>query len=185
MNDTPFLQQVELQVITILNELVADGRVQIGNLVVIGCSTSEVIGEQIGKAGVPEVAEAIFRGVMTVTREHGIHPVFQCCEHLNRALVLESSVAGRFGYESVTVVPVAKAGGALAAHAYRDLNEPCVVETVRAHAAIDIGNTLIGMHLRAVAVPFRPTQRTVGKAPVTAAFTRPKLIGGNRAVYDK
>ena len=185
MNDTLFLQEVEQQVISILNELVADGRVHKGNLLVIGCSTSEVIGEQIGKAGAPEVAEAIFRGVMMATRELGIHPVFQCCEHLNRALVLESSVADQFGYDPVTVVPVAKAGGALAAHAYQSLDAACVVEAVRAHAAIDIGNTLIGMHLRPVAVPYRPVQGTVGKALVTTAFTRPKLIGGNRAVYDK
>jgi uncharacterized protein (TIGR01440 family) len=172
------------QVVTILRELLERGQVAPEHMVVIGCSTSEVVGGQIGKAGTEQVAEQIFRAVCDVRRERSFVPVFQCCEHLNRALVLEQASASLYGYEPVSVVPVAKAGGAMAAYAFRHLAGACVVESVRAHAAIDIGDTLIGMHLRPVAVPFRPSVRVVGHAHVSAAVTRPKLIGGERAVYQ-
>jgi uncharacterized protein (TIGR01440 family) len=169
---------------TVLRELVQAGKLGPGHIVVIGASTSEVLGERIGTSGSAQVAEAIFRAVDKVRKEAGFSPAFQCCEHLNRALVVERQLLGRYPeLEEVSVIPVRKAGGSMAAYAFRHLQDACVVESVKAHAGIDIGDTLIGMHLRPVAVPVRPSVRTIGQAHVTMAVTRPKLIGGARAVY--
>ncbi|MFD0871869.1 Uncharacterized protein conserved in bacteria [Chlamydia abortus] len=170
----------------ILRELLEAGHIQDGQLVVVGTSTSEVMGRRIGSAGAMGVAERIFEGVMKAREKVRFYPVFQCCEHLNRALVLEKEALASYpSLEPVSVIPVPKAGGSMAAYAYNHLNEPVVVETVQAHAGIDIGDTLIGMHLRKVAVPVRPSIRSVGQAHVVMAYTRPKLIGGARAVYTK
>ncbi|MCZ8514812.1 TIGR01440 family protein [Paenibacillus filicis] len=166
-----------------VRELVAAGGIRTGQLVVFGTSTSEVLGRHIGTSGSEEVARRIFEAVAKVRSEAGFYPVFQCCEHLNRALVLERAAMERYGLEQVSVIPVPKAGGSMAAYAYRHLPDSVVVETVQAHAGIDIGGTLIGMHLKQVAVPLRPTHRMIGHAPVQMAYTRPKLIGGVRAVY--
>ena len=170
----------------ILRELIAVGGIGAGKILVIGVSTSEVAGERIGSAGSREVAEAIFEGVHRVRTETGFYPVFQCCEHLNRALVVERELFDRHpALTPVSVIPVPKAGGSMAAAAYRLFREPVVVEEIRADAGVDIGSTLIGMHLRPVAVPVRPTLRLIGSAAVTMAYSRPKLIGGSRAVYDE
>lgn len=174
---------VEQAVQTIVSELVAAGGIKRGQLVVIGCSTSEVLGKRIGTSGTTDAATAIFAGVEAVRQQVGFYPVYQCCEHLNRALVLEREAAERYGLDEVAAVPVPKAGGSMAAHAYRHLNDAVLVESVRAHAGVDIGDTFIGMHLRPVAVPVRPTIRSIGQAHVTMAYFRPKLIGGARAVY--
>ncbi|WP_040206983.1 TIGR01440 family protein [Neobacillus jeddahensis] len=155
-----------------------------GLLLVVGCSTSEVIGERIGTSGTVDVAEMIFRVLSKLQAETGIQLAFQCCEHLNRALVVERSVADARGLEEVTVVPVRTAGGAMATYAFANLNEAAVVEFVKADAGIDIGHTLIGMHLKHVAVPIRVKQKNVGHAYVTLAKARPKLIGGARAIYE-
>ncbi|TWG32066.1 uncharacterized protein (TIGR01440 family) [Geobacillus sp. C56-T2] len=155
-----------------------------GDLVVIGCSTSEVLGERIGTAGSMDVAAMLFAELEAWRRDTGIALAFQCCEHLNRALVVERETAKTHGLEIVSVVPVPKAGGAMAAYAYRQFADPVVVETIRADAGIDIGHTLIGMHLKPVAVPVRVPIKHVGSACVTLAKTRPKLIGGARAVYS-
>lgn len=163
----------------------AYGGLGAGKLVVIGCSTSEVIGERIGSAGSEDVAAAIWRAVDEVRSEYGFDVAVQCCEHLNRALVLERTVLERNGWTEVSAVPVRKAGGSMAALAYRQMSEPCLAETISAHAALDIGETLVGMHLRRVAVPFRPSIRWIGEARLTAAYTRPPLIGGARAVYER
>lgn len=167
-----------------LRELVEAANIKPDQVIVIGTSTSEIAGKHIGTEGSMDVAEAIFTAVNKVRSEMPFHVAFQCCEHLNRALVVERSAMERYGWEEVTVVPVRKAGGAMAAYAYRHLNEACVVENIAAHAGIDIGDTLMGMHLRPVAVPVRPTVRAIGQAHVTMARTRPKLIGGERAVYS-
>lgn len=151
---------------------------------VIGASTSEVQGHTIGQHGSEAVAAAIFRAATEVAAERGFELAFQCCEHLNRALVVQRRTAQMRGWEPVRVVPVPAAGGSLAAYAFAHLEDAVVVEAIRADAGIDIGDTLIGMHLKPVAVPFRPSQRRVGQAHVTAAWTRPKLIGGPRAVYE-
>jgi len=155
-----------------------------GHIVVIGCSTSEVLGERIGTAGSMDVAAMLFAELEAWRRETGIELAFQCCEHLNRALVVERETARAHGLEVVSVVPVPQAGGAMAAYAYRNLLDPVVVEAIRADAGIDIGHTLIGMHLKPVAVPVRVPVKQVGAAYVTLAKTRPKLIGGARAVYS-
>lgn len=152
---------------------------------VIGASTSEVQGHPIGKQGSEAIAARIFRAAEEVARERDIRMAYQCCEHLNRALVVDRSTAMAHSWEPVTVVPVPEAGGALAAYAFAHMEDPVVVEAIRADAGIDIGDTLIGMHLKPVAVPFRPSCRQVGRAHVTAAWTRPKLIGGSRAVYSR
>lgn len=168
-----------------LLELVQAGGIRRGQLVVIGTSTSEVLGYRIGTQGTERVAREIFAGVRRAREQAGFYPVFQCCEHLNRALVLEQEALDHYPLlEPVSVVPVPKAGGSMAAYAYRTFREPVVVEAVRAHAGLDIGGTLIGMHLRPVAVPVRPAVPMLGHAHLQMAYTRPKLIGGERAVYS-
>lgn len=170
-------------VTTDLQELFTAGALRAGQLIVIGASTSEVLGHQIGTAGAIEVAQHLYAGVHKICNEHGLMPAFQCCEHLNRALVVSARTAEQFMLDPVSVVPVPTAGGSMAAYAYKQLPNAVVVESVQAHAGIDIGSTLIGMHLRQVAVPVRPSIRMIGSAYVTMAYTRPKLIGGSRAIY--
>ncbi|WP_310550785.1 TIGR01440 family protein [Paenibacillus glufosinatiresistens] len=167
----------------ILRELAEAGRLGPGKVVVIGASTSEVAGARIGTGGALETARRLLAGVRRAAEEYGFEPVFQCCEHLNRAIVMERGLLERLGLKEVSAVPVPGAGGSMAAAAYESMSDPVLAETVEAHGGIDIGETLIGMHLRRVAVPFRPSLREVGRARVTAAFTRPPLIGGERAVY--
>ncbi|HWR38025.1 MAG TPA: TIGR01440 family protein [Patescibacteria group bacterium] len=156
-----------------------------GQLLVVGCSTSEVQGARIGSRGSEVAAASILSALAKVCRARQVHLAIQCCEHLNRALVVEREVMERYALEEVAVVPVPKAGGALAAQAMRDFVAPVVVEAIMAHAGMDIGGTLIGMHLRRVAVPVRLAQKHVGQAAVTAARTRPRLIGGARAIYQE
>lgn len=179
MSDRAIADQVE----TVLNELVAKGNISAGQIVVIGTSTSEVVGQRIGTAGAEEIAEQIYEGVERVRRAVGFYAAFQCCEHLNRALVVERELLERDPLEQVAAVPAPKAGGSMAAWAYRHMRQPCLVETISAHAGIDIGDTLIGMHLKRVAVPLRPSIRRIGEANVNMAYTRPRYIGGSRAVY--
>lgn len=152
---------------------------------VIGCSSSAVGGFVIGRHSSAEYGEAVARAVIDFAARYGFDPVFQCCEHLNRALVMERSAAEKYGYEIVRVVPQLKAGGSLATAAWRLLSDPAAVLAVRADAGIDIGLTLIGMHLKRVAVPLKLEHNRVGEAIVTAARTRPMLVGGERAVYTE
>ena len=155
-----------------------------GEILVVGCSSSEIVGETIGKGSDFNAAKAVYEGIAPILRERGIFLVAQCCEHLNRALVVEKECAEKYGLEIVCVVPKAKAGGSFATTAYENFKSPVVVETIKAHAGVDIGSTLIGMHLRHVAVPVRLTVKALGKANVTFARTRPKYIGGPRAQYE-
>lgn len=178
-----FLQTVENDVALAVMELLRTAELCRGQILVLGCSTSEVKGENIGSAGSDEIAEVIVSTVKALCEANGILLAVQCCEHLNRALVVEQEAMNYYNFEQVAVIPVAHAGGACAAYAMKMFAAPKVVEFVKAHAGIDIGNTLIGMHLKHVAVPVRLNQKKVGKAWVTAARTRPKLIGGQRAVY--
>ena len=154
-----------------------------GDLFVVGCSTSEVGGAEIGSFSSPELAEMVFGGIYQATEEAEVYLVAQCCEHLNRALVMEREAAERYGYEAVNVIPQPKAGGSFATAAYKAFEEPVMVEHVKAHAGMDIGDTLIGMHLKDVAVPVRIRTTQIGDAHVVCARTRPKYIGGGRAVY--
>jgi uncharacterized protein (TIGR01440 family) len=171
------------QVETVLRELVQAGNIAAGQIIVIGTSTSEVVGHRIGTSGAHDVAEQIYEGVERVRKEIDFHTAYQCCEHLNRALVVDRHILLDYALEVVAAVPAAKAGGSMAAFAYHSKPNRCLVESIQAHAGIDIGDTLIGMHLRPVAVPVRPTIRRIGEANVNMAYTRPKYIGGARAVY--
>ena len=155
-----------------------------GEILVVGCSSSEIVGETIGKGSDFNAAKAVYEGIAPILKENGIFLAAQCCEHLNRALVVEKECAEKYGLEIVCVVPKAKAGGSFATTAYENFNTPVVVETIKAHAGVDIGSTLIGMHLRAVAVPVRLSMKQLGEANVTFARTRAKYIGGPRAVYE-
>jgi uncharacterized protein (TIGR01440 family) len=177
------LTTIQPQIEQVLRELVHAGSIEAGQLLVIGTSTSEVLGHHIGTAGTEEVSEHIFAAVEAVRAEAGFYPVYQCCEHLNRALVLEREAMKQYRLEQVSAVPVPRAGGSMASYAFKKLKQACLVEAIQAHAGIDIGGTLIGMHLKPVAVPLRPSIRVIGHAAVQMAFTRPKLIGGARAVY--
>ncbi len=156
-----------------------------GQLFVVGCSTSEVAGAGIGSFSSPELAEAVFGGIYQATQEAGVYLAAQCCEHLNRALILEEEAAEKYGYEPVNVVPQPKAGGSFATAAYKAFEAPVAVEHIRAHAGMDVGDTLIGMHLRDVAVPVRIRADRIGDAHVVCARTRAKYIGGGRAVYNE
>ncbi|MCH5343412.1 MAG: TIGR01440 family protein [Acetatifactor sp.] len=156
-----------------------------GQLFVVGCSTSEVAGAGIGSFSSPELAEVVFGGVYQATQEVGVYLAAQCCEHLNRALVLEEDAAEKYGYEIVNVIPQPKAGGSFATAAYKAFETPVAVEHIKAHAGMDIGDTLIGMHLKDVAIPVRVRTTQIGDAHVVCARTRAKYIGGGRALYDE
>lgn len=179
------IQEWEKELEAILSEFKEIASLKPGELFVVGCSTSEVIGERIGTAGTFDVAAMIFRCLKKLQGDTGIELAFQCCEHLNRALVVERSVAKERRFDEVSVVPARTAGGAMATYAFESMDDAVVVEFVKAEAGIDIGHTLMGMHLKHVAVPVRVKQKNVGHAHVTLAKTRPKLIGGARAVYER
>lgn len=174
---------LQAQTAAVVRELAAAAGLGPGRILVIGASTSEIAGRRIGTGGALETALQVQAGIAEVQAEHGFYTAFQCCEHLNRALVVERELLESLGLVEVAAVPVPRAGGSMASAAYRSFRDPCLAEEIAAHAGIDIGETLIGMHLRRVAVPFRPSIRYIGQARVTAAYTRPKLIGGERAVY--
>ncbi|MBQ7861573.1 MAG: TIGR01440 family protein [Clostridia bacterium] len=165
-----------------IKELCEKAKLKSGNIVVVGCSTSEVVGSVIGTNSNFEVAGEIFRALHDYTMSKGIFLAVQCCEHLNRAIITERK-AVPFA-EIVNVVPQPKAGGSLATHAYRSFEDPVAIEEIKADAGLDIGFTLIGMHLKKVAVPLRLENNKIGEATVLAARIRPKFIGGARAVYD-
>ena len=167
-----------------ITELLSETKPMRGQIVVVGCSSSEIVGEKIGKGSTPEAAEAVMSGILPLINENGLFLAAQCCEHLNRALVIEREAAEKFGLEIVAAVPKPKAGGSFATAAFKAFRDPVLVEHVKAVAGLDIGCTLIGMHLRDVAVPLRLSTKYVGKALVLAAHTRPKYIGGERAQYE-
>ena len=177
------LEKITLEARSAAAELVETANMKAGQIFVVGCSSSEVAGEKIGKASVLEIAEAVFDGIYPVLAEKGIYLAAQCCEHLNRALVVERECAEKYMLDEVAVVPKPKAGGSFGTTAYKRFASPCAVEHVKAHAGIDIGGTLIGMQLREVAVPVRLSVKTIGMANILCAYTRPKYIGGPRAEY--
>ncbi len=178
------LEQVRAQARTAAAELLDEAGLRPGDLFVVGCSSSEVLGGRIGKASSEAAAEAVFGGIYPVLRERGVYLAAQCCEHLNRALIIEGACAEKYGYEPVCVVPKPKAGGSFAAAAWAAFERPTAVERILAHAGLDIGGTLIGMHLREVAVPVRLSLDRIGQAVLLCARTRPKYIGGSRAAYE-
>lgn len=165
-------------------QLLEIAKLQPEDILVVGCSSSEAGGKRIGTESSPEVAAAIFSGIYEVTKEAGVYLAAQCCEHLNRAIIIEREAALRYGLERVNAVPQPKAGGSFATAAYAAFTAPVAVERVRARAGMDIGDTLIGMHLAPVAVPVRLDIKQIGEAHLVCARTRPKFIGGERAHYD-
>ncbi len=178
------IQTIQQEVSTVVRQLLESGHIKKGSLLVVGCSTSEIAGERIGTSGSEAIAEVVYNEWHKLTEQKGIDLAFQCCEHLNRSLVIERSVQKDRRYQEVSAVPVAEAGGSMASYAFKHMNDPVLVEAVEADAGVDIGDTLIGMHLKRVAVPLRLDQNSIGHAHVTVACTRPPLIGGCRAVYE-
>ena len=178
-------QEITSQARTVVTELLEQASLRPGSLFVVGCSSSEMVGKRIGKGSSMDAAQAAFQGIHPILQERGFHLAVQCCEHLNRALILERSVAEAKGYEIVNVMPQPHAGGSMAVTAWNAFSDPVAVEIIRADASMDIGGTLIGMHLRRVAVPVRTSLDHIGEAIVLCARTRPKYIGGPRAVYQE
>jgi uncharacterized protein (TIGR01440 family) len=177
------MNDIEKKVFNAMSELISAANLQPGEIVVLGCSTSEINGANIGKGSVYETGEAVIRGALRAAGDKGVYLAVGCCEHLNRAVVIEKEAAGLYGFEIVSVVPAVKAGGSTGTAAYKSFNNPVMVEFIKAHAGMDIGGTLIGMHLKHVAVPLRLSIDKIGNANVTYAKTRPKYIGGERALY--
>ncbi len=163
--------------------LLARARPEPEMMLVVGCSTSEVVGKKIGTASNEEVAAAIFQPIAEACRRNSLAMAFQCCEHLNRALVVEKETARRRNLYIVRAVPRSGAGGALAARAYREFKQPVLVEKVSAQLGMDIGDTFIGMHLEPVFKPVRAPVKAIGRANLTMGYSRPKLIGGERTIY--
>lgn len=178
-------EEITAQAQTAVRELIEKAGLEEGDLFVVGCSSSEIGGHQIGSDSSVEIGKAVFEAIDSVLKEKKIDLAAQCCEHLNRAIILEKFVAARRGYPMVNVVPQPKAGGSFATAAYQGLQRPVAVEEVSAQAGIDIGGTLIGMHLARVAVPVRLSLDHIGAAHILCARTRPKFIGGERAHYDE
>lgn len=166
----------------VIEELGEKANLKPRSIVVVGCSTSEVLGSKIGTNSNPETAKEIFEALYDYATEHKVFLAIQCCEHLNRAIIIERAAAPNA--DIVNVIPQPKAGGSLATQAYAGFADPIAVEEIKADAGIDIGSTLIGMHLKKVAVPVRLDNNRIGDALVVAARTRPKFIGGDRAIYD-
>ena len=177
------MEQIKKAVVAAMEALLEEAEVKKGQIVVLGCSTSEVAGEKIGKGSVYDLGEAIVSAALSVLSPRGIYLATGCCEHLNRAVILPREAAEKYGFEIVSVIPQPKAGGSAATAAYRLMEDAVAVEFARCHAGMDIGDTFIGMHLRHVAVPVRLPISKIGEAHVTYAKTRPKFIGGSRAVY--
>ena len=176
------LEQVKEEAANAAKQLVAEARLHKGQIVVVGCSTSEVVGHKVGSWSTPEVGQAIFDGLNSVFAPLGIYIAAQCCEHLNRALIVDYEAGP--GAEIVNVVPQPKAGSSFATAAYNAFSHPVALEEIKADAGLDIGGTLIGMHLKRVAVPVRLAQKHIGDAILLAARVRPKFIGGERAIYN-
>lgn len=178
------LDKISNDMKTAVIELIDTAKLKENDILVIGCSTSEITGHKIGSESVLEVATAVFQGVYPIVKEKGIFLAAQCCEHLNRAIIIEEAAARYYNYEIVNVRPQLKAGGAFATVCYEGFQSPVAVEEIKAHAGMDIGDTLIGMHLKKVAVPVRLQVRAIGQANLVCARTRAKFIGGERAHYN-
>ncbi|PWM45936.1 MAG: TIGR01440 family protein [Clostridiales bacterium] len=177
-------EQITEQASLAVKELLSISNLKKEDIFVVGCSSSEIAGGQIGHMSTLEAAQAAFEGIYTELKKNGIYLAAQCCEHLNRALIIEKDAADKYGLDSVSVIPYPKAGGSFATTAYKNFSEPVAVEQIKAHAGLDIGDTIIGMHLRPVAVPVRLSIKKIGEANLVAARTRPKYIGGERAKYE-
>lgn len=179
------LDEIRIQAVMAATELLEKARLEKGDILVTGCSSSEIIGRRIGTSSSEEVAAAVFDGIYSVLEENGIWLAAQCCEHLNRALIIENELRRELRLPRVNVIPQPKAGGSFATAAYRAFRDPAAVEHIKAQAGLDIGGTLIGMHLQEVAVPVRLSLDHIGEAILLSARTRARFTGGSRAVYDE
>ena len=171
-----------------ITEIIQGARLKEGSIFVIGCSSSEILGDQIGTATNLDSANAVYDGIIPFLKERGIFAAAQCCEHLNRALVVERACMEKYGFEQVNAIPQPNhAGGAFGTVCYERFDDPVLVESIcsKADAGIDIGGTMIGMHMHSVVVPMRISIRKIGQAPITCARHRPKYVGGIRAIYDE
>lgn len=177
------LEKIKSETRAAICELLDCAKLTPGDIVVVGCSSSEIAGGDIGRLSSPEIGAAVYEIIAEELSSRGIYLAAQCCEHLNRALVIEREAAR--GFELVNAVPQPKAGGSFATAAYQAMREPVLIDEISAAAGLDIGGTLIGMHLRRVAVPVKLISVSIGAARVTAARTRPRFVGGSRAVYDE
>ena len=177
------MENIRKEVFDAISELLKESDIKNGEILVMGCSTSEIAGNIIGKGSVFELGDEVIGGALDALKDSGVYLAVGCCEHLNRAIVIEREAALKYGLEIVSVIPQPKAGGSAGTSAYKKFKDPVVVEFVKAHAGIDIGDTFIGMHLRHVAVPLRLSVNKIGSAHTTFAKTRPKYIGGSRAYY--
>ena len=180
-----FKQQIQAEARQAVEELLEQAKLKKGDVFVVGCSSSEIVGGHIGKDSSLEAAQAVYAGIAPVLAENGIWLAAQCCEHLNRSIVIEREAAKANGYQIVSAIPPPHAGGSWATSCWRAFKDPVLVEEVRAAAGMDIGGTLIGMHLRRVAVPVRLSLDHIGQAILLCARTRPPFIGGARAVYSQ
>lgn len=178
------LENITKETTAVFEQLIETAKLHEGSIVVLGCSTSEVGGDRIGTHSSMDIAAAIYDGFFDLLKDKGIYIAAQCCEHLNRALVIERELAIKLNLPIVNAVPQPKAGGSSATTAYSRMDDPVLVEHIKADAGVDIGGTLIGMHLKETAVPLRLPQKKIGEAFVASARTRAKFIGGARAVYD-
>lgn len=178
------LDVIAAEATEIIEELIETAKMKPGQIMVIGCSSSEIAAHAIGCYSSKEVGQTVFNALYKVARKHQIYLAAQCCEHLNRAIIIEEEAAEKYGLEMVNVKPQLKAGGSFSTAAWNSFTAPCAVEKIQAHAGIDIGDTLIGMHLRSVAVPVRTKRNSIGSAHVVCARTRLKYIGGERAIYQ-
>ena len=180
-----FLLKVREEAAEITRDLIVQAKPEKGDILIVGCSSSEVVGERIGTFSSVETAQAVFEGILGVASEYGLFLAAQCCEHLNRAVIVEKEIARREHLTRVNVIPQPKAGGSFGTTAFERFKEPVAVEHIKAQLGIDIGDTLIGMHLDEVAVPVRTQYKQIGNAHVVCARTRAKFVGGSRAVYDE
>lgn len=177
------IEQIKKEAKTAIEELLKSANLEENDIVIIGCSTSEVMGEKVGTFSTLDVGKALVETFYPYIKERGVYLAAQCCEHLNRSVIIEKSAVREWGLERVNVKPQLHAGGAFAMSVWDALDEPVAVESVRAAAGLDIGSVLIGMHLRPVAVPVRMSVDSIGKARLVAARTRPRFVGGERALY--
>ena len=176
------LSELTAQARKATEELLEAAHLETGDVFVVGCSSSEIRGGRIGHDSSMEVAAAVLAGVLPPLQEQGVYLAAQCCEHLNRSIVIEREAAKKYGCQIVAAIPQPHAGGSWATNCWRTFKDPVLVEEVKAAAGMDIGGTLIGMHLRRVAVPVRLSMDHIGEAILLCA--RPPFIGGSRAVYS-
>jgi uncharacterized protein (TIGR01440 family) len=179
------LETIRQEARAVAEELITTAQMKPGQILVVGCSSSEIHNSKLGTDSSQEIGQAVFEALYACTKEHGLYLAAQCCEHLNRSIVIEREAAKANGYQIVSAIPQPHAGGSWATTCWKQFKDPIAVEEIRAHAGIDIGGTLIGMHLRRVAVPVRLSLSKIGEANILCARTRPKLIGGERAKYTE